>query len=535
MYLIISDVNYQKNISYYTCWGDWLKKVKSFRPDYCNITKEDIEEIIVFSPRKEDGLLSARVVNCAGYSADVTSLRIEYGEDISDSDCNCETVRKNVYKELYGKGLLNRDNNMYAPSVLFIEDIQEYSYIKRKKKQPVNETLLARLATLLKENDWSGIVNNCPQMDAIEQDIVWDDEECLRILAFAYGKLSGRSKRKETPKDKNKRIENETAFLKVNRRCLELDPYNSMHKSSLAYFLYDRYKRDYNEEDFKSAKALYEDLIETSQHSFKEKYRYANLLRTHYELPVNLYTSESYKEFWHVIEQYEFVIDSYKTLSDNEKEQQRKNYRKALYQYVVLFIKRNFNRFWNVLFENRFLGETVPDYLINNNAVEQIKKCSALIDIVTEISPKELKKDNVNDKPGYIDIQYRRAQLSMSKGYLVMLRGYNKTDYVKFFEDAADILNDTLQKAKELKGKGARFLFPNYLKLPLALCYYHINDLQKCEKIFYHAQPWMQYEQARIYLLEEDYTKAKALLEGIPDADKCKNKANSLLERIEGK
>ena len=45
----------------------------------------------------------------------------------------------------------------------------------------------------------------------------------------------------------------------------------------------------------------------------------------------------------------------------------------------------------------------------------------------------------------------------------------------------------------------------------------------------------MQYEQARIYLLEKEFAKAKSLLMEIPDADKCKNKANALLERIEGK
>ena len=533
MYLIIADTNFQQNNKYYSCWGNRLDQIKHFFPNYADVMENEIEEILVYSNRKDDGLLYARIVNCARYSADERNLRIEYGKVISDSEYHCETVRKKIYALLFGKKLLTRDEGTYAPSVLFVEDVQDYNYIKRKKKEPVNETLLAHLVDLFGKNDWIGIVKSCPNMESIEQDVIWNDEECLSKLAFALSKLASRTTRRPTEEDERRKKNNEAAFLKVINRCIQLDPYNSMHQSAFAYFLYDRYKREFDDDDFQKAKSLYESLIETSKYSFKEKYRYANLLRKHYELPENRFTSESYKEFWHVAEQYELVINSYEELSEEEKKQQKNNYRKAMYQYVGLYIEKQFGRFWNVLFNNKLFGENVPEYLIDNNAVEQIKKCSALMEKVVEISPKELTKSNVNDKPGYIDIQYRLAQLNMSKGYLIMLRGFKEPDYIKFFEEAARLLDDTLQKAKKAKKEGARFLFPDYLKVPLALCYYHINEKQKCEECFVHAKPWMQYEQACIYLFDGNNAKAEELLREIPEKDKCKNKADALLAKMD--
>lgn len=534
MYLIVADANYQQNIKYFFCSGIRLDQVKLLFPNYANITKDEIEEIIVYSHRKDDGHLYARIVNCAGYSANERNLRIEYGDVISDSEYHCETIRKKIYAMLFGKKLLTRGEGNYAPSVLFVEDIQDYNYIKRKKKEPVNESQLAHLANLFGKNDWIGIVKSCPNMETIEQDDIWNDEECLSKLAFALSKLAGRSMRKTTEDDERRKKYNESAFLKVINRCIELNPYSSMHKSAFAYFLYDRYKREYDDDDFQKAKSLYEALIETSSYSFKEKYRYANLLRAHYELPANRYASESYKEFSRVVKQYDLVIDSYEELPDEEKKQQKSNYRKALYQYVVLFIEQHFGRFGNVLFNSKMFGEKVPGYLIDMNAAEQITKCSALMEKIVEISPRELTKSNVNDKPGYIDIQYRLAQLSMSKGYLRMLRGSEKTDYINYFEEAAGLLDDTLQEARKAKKEGVRFLFPDYLKVPLAFCYFLLDEKQKCEDCFKHAKPWMQFEQARIYLFEGNNAKAEELLRGIPERDKCKNKANVLLAKIGG-
>ena len=115
-----------------------------------------------------------------------------------------------------------------------------------------------------------------------------------------------------------------------------------------------------------------------------------------------------------------------------------------------------------------------------------------------------------------------------------MLRGSEKTDYINYFEEAAGLLDDTLQEARKAKKEGVRFLFPDYLKVPLAFCYFLLDEKQKCEDCFKHAKPWMQFEQARIYLFEGNNAKAEELLRGIPERDKCKNKANVLLAKIGG-
>lgn len=533
MFILISDFYLQNNSKYFFARGEWLDRIKKYYPNYAALSVDDVEEIILYSAKRIDGGMFARTVTCAGYSADEDYLRIDYGEVLSDSDINCDSVRKNLYTVLRKKRILT--GKEFAPSAVFLDDIRDYKYIKNGgNKILVNQNLLDKLTELVGNNDWIGIVKFCPRIDRIENDAIWNDSECLGKLAFALGKLAMRSVRRPSAQDLQRKEENTAFFLKVCERCIELDPYSSMHKSTLAYFLYDRYKSDHRQEDYDRAKHLYEELIDFSAYSFKEQYRYANLLRTHYELPDNRYAPEGYKEFSRVIGQYDILIEEYEHLNEQEKNKQKNNYRKALYQYVGLQFDRQIRRYWDLYFDHCFQNGEVPDYMTNNQAAELIKKCAAYIDRVKEMSPDAPTAENINDKPGYFDICYRAAQLTMAKGFWALLRNYPPEKYLPFFADAADMLTSTLATARKLKSEGARFMFPDHIKLPLAICCFMESKMDDCTRCFERANPWMQFEQARICLLRGNAGEAINILEQIPEKDSCKRKANVLLEQING-
>ena len=164
----------------------------------------------------------ARTVTCAGYSADEDYLRIDYGEVLSDSDINCDSVRKNLYTVLRKKRILT--GKEFAPSAVFLDDIRDYKYIKNGgNKILVNQNLLDKLTELVGNNDWIGIVKFCPRIDRIENDAIWNNPECLGKLAFALGKLAMRSVRRPSAQDLQRKEENTAFFLKVCERCIELD------------------------------------------------------------------------------------------------------------------------------------------------------------------------------------------------------------------------------------------------------------------------------------------------------------------------
>ena len=531
MYILISDFNYQRNPSYFFARGEWLERIKKYYPNYADISTGDVEEILLYSSKKADAGLYAKTVRCAEYSADENYLRINYGEVLSNSEMNCDFVRKNIYTILRRKGILT--GKEFAPSVVFLDDIRDYKYVKNGgNKNLVNQNLLDKLTGLVSNNDWIGVLKCCPRANLIENDEIWNDPECLSKLAFSLSKLAMKSMKKPSAQDLQQKEENTAFFFKVCERCIELDPYSSMHKSTLAYFLYDRYKTGFRQEDFDRAKSLYEELIDTSSYSFKERYRYANLLRKHYELPNNRYSSDSFEEFSRVIRQYEIVIDSYEQLSEKEKKNQKNNYRKALYQYVGLQYDRQIGRYWDLYFYHKFRGVNVPDYMINKQAADLIKRCVFYIDSVKKMSPDVPTAETINEKPSYFDIRYRAAQLTMAKGYWLLLRNYPPEKYLPFFDEVVEMLTSALATARQLKNDGVRFKFPDHILLPLAICYYLKNKPNEYSRCFERAQPWMKFEQARICLLQGNKGDAIYILEQIPEKDLCKRKANDLLKHI---
>lgn len=535
MYLVISDYRLSMNSKDFYRRNDWLEEIRKHYPQYIDVQMDDIEEILVYSSKKDDAALFARTVECADYTADENTLRIGYGDITSDSEINCAFVKKNVYALLRRKGLLK--NGEYAPPVLYLDSIQDYKYIRNGPQKTVTaQNLLNQLAVLLEDNDWIGIVKACPRMDKIEQNEIWYDPECLSKLAFALSKLATRTKKNPSSQDIQRKKENTEFFLKVSERCIELEPFSSMHKSTLAYFLYDRYKADYNEEDFNWAKKLYEDLIETSFHNFKERYRYANLLRKHYEKPENLYQTDSYKEFNRVIAQYDQLIEEYDQLEEKVRKNQKNNYRKALYQYVNLQYDKTFSRYWDVFFDNRLYGTEIPDYLINGYAADMIKKCDDYIHIVEGLIPEKPTAENINDKPGYLDVYYRDAQLAMAKAFLLRLRNFPTERYMLYFEEAEKKLRTLLKQAGELKEQGVHFVFPHYMKPILAVCCYLEGKPEESMKCFgLKDQPWIQFEKARILLLNGETDNAIELLERIPSKDLCRRKADDLLAKLNEK
>lgn len=107
MYILISDFYFQNNPSHFYAKEDWLERIKKHYPGYLDISADDVEEILIYSSKKADGALCAKIVHCAGYSADENYLRIDYGEVPSDSEMNCDFVRKNIYAVLRKKRIIS--------------------------------------------------------------------------------------------------------------------------------------------------------------------------------------------------------------------------------------------------------------------------------------------------------------------------------------------------------------------------------------------------------------------------------------------
>lgn len=532
MYLLISDKNaLSSERTYYSVSGDWFAEVAKCFPDYSTATSDDIEEILIYSSQASDDEKHVKMAGCAAYAFGESFLRIDY-ENPQEIELTSGDVRKRRYG--YCKRYNFLSENGFSPSVIFVDDIREFKRIKSGKTQYViNENLLSQLADMVTNNDWIGIVKCFPKMDQIHNDALWNDPECLGKLTFALSKLAGRTKRNPTPEDIQRKKDNEAFFLKVSERCIELEPYRSMHKSTLAYFLYDRYKKESRQEDFDRAKELYEDLIESSQTKFKEQYRYANLLRKHYELPDNRFDAEAYKEFNKIIAEYESLLASYLELSEEEKANQKKNYIKAMYQYVGLHADRTFKRYWDVYFNREFAGIPAKEYLINGAAVLLLDDCEDKIDIVLSMIPTEVNANNINDKPSFFDAHYRKAQILQSRGFVALLTGKGQEEYFPLFCDSADIIDNLLKTAKKLSSQGIRFMFPDYLKVPQAVNYCILHKEDQIDNLFFKAKPWMMYEYGKICVLLGNPGQALEILNEIPERDLCRTKAEKLIETLE--
>lgn len=534
MYLLISDkyalIN---NRSFYSISGDWLAEVAKCFPDYSAVTADNIEEILIYSNQSGDDDKRVKLSGCAAFASGESFLRVDY-DNPQEIELTSGEVRKRRYGFCKRNNLLSE--NGFPPSVIFINDIREYKRIKSGKTQfVINENLLSQLTDMVANNDWVGILRCFPKMDQIENDALWNDPECLGKLTFALSKLAARTYKNPRPEDIQRKKDNEAYFLKVSERCIELEPYRSMHKSTLAYFLYDRYKKDSRQEDFERAKELFEDLMESSQTKFKEQYRYANLLRTHYGLPDTRYDAESYKEFGKIIAEYESLLASYQNLSEEEKAAQRKNYIKAMYQYVWLHAERTFKkRYWDAYFNREFTGIPVKEYLINDAAIRLLDDCEDKIDTVLSMIPSVVNANNINDKPSFFDAQYRKAQILQSRGFVALLTGKEPDEYLPLFCDSAGIIDNLLKTAKQLRSQGIRFMFPDYLKVPQAVNYCILHKEDQIENLFFKAKPWMMYEYGKICVLLGNHGQALDILNGIPERDLCRTKAEKLIEALEG-
>ncbi len=76
MYLVISDYRLSMNSRDFFCRDDWLREIKNSFPQYVDVQAEDIDEILVYSSKRDDGALLAKTVMCADYTADEEYLRI---------------------------------------------------------------------------------------------------------------------------------------------------------------------------------------------------------------------------------------------------------------------------------------------------------------------------------------------------------------------------------------------------------------------------------------------------------------------------
>lgn len=532
MFILISDhYAFESKRQFFSCPSNWLDDVKTAFPDYIDIDVNDIDEVLVYSSWKADDDYCIRIAGCTGYTADGHSLRIDYGE-LQECEETSGKVRKRIYQYYKNTGKLQEKS--FPPAVIFADDIKDYKYIKCSTSGTViNENTLQRLTDLMVKNDWIGIVRCFPKINEIENSDYWKDPQCLAKLSYALNKLATRGLTKPTQEDLRRQQENEACFFKVIERCIEIEPFSSMHKSTLAYYIYDRYKKEYRPEDFDRAKDLYENLIVSSSDKFKEQYRYTNLLRKHYELPANRYVSDSYKEFDNIISLYSELIESYEKLSDEKKKANKNNYVKGLYQYVSLFCDEKFKRYWDIYFNIAELNDSCPAYMVDKERILLLDRCSDYLEKIVALTPVKPDLNNIKGKPNYFDIQYRVALIEQYRGFVPVLRGNVKDEYLPFFEKSREIIDELLIEAETLKKQGARFLYPNFVKMPQSINLFFLGEIDKCKRCFDRTQPWMEYQKGQMLALFKRYADAISALKEIPPKELCYNKAQKLIESLE--
>ena len=166
--------------------------------------------------------------------------------------------------------------------------------------------------------------------------------------------------------------------------------------------------------------------------------------------------------------------------------------------------------------------------------MDEIVKVEKYLSIIsTEKNFDNLSQIDLQDKPNYLEVQYRFAQIEQSKGIVYVMKRKEKSEYVRFFEKSNEYIEKLFVLAKRKKQANERFNYPHYAKLPKAINLYFLGQLEQCHQCFYNAREYMIYEQGCIYALCQDFASAERVLQTIPENNTCYKKAQKLIQRIQ--
>ena len=522
MYIILSDRDIindgKRNYTYAT--GTYYESIAAAFSDIENIKEEDINQILLFSLSKNDNTKKAKSAECSKIEHLSDGIRI-YLKSIKTEDITCEEVRRHLYGHSIKRGITKQKEQLLT--LYIVSDINEYNYIKGQKVESKFQSLMEKAIEYQKCNKWDEIIALFPTNNEIENTDYWEEVECLNVLSFALSMSLGRKYD----------VRNEKYFLKLIERCLELEPNHRQTLSTKAYFYYNRYCNSKNKkiDDYKIAREI---LFELKETSYKEKYRYIKLQEAYYEnnaFKGNISIEEWSSKVNEVIDGYKGLTkEDYDALKEDDKKKFKNYYIKALYGLAAFSIDELFN-YWDIYFNWKVGKKEIKQIMISSKYDEKISDIESTLQQLTEYCDiNNPTIDLINEKPSYFDIQYRMAQIYQIRGIFEGLRG-NKEHCYDYFRKSNEIIEKLFEVATKYRNnENAKFSYPNHTKKIQAINYYYLGDNEKCHNCFYRAKVYMQYEEARLYVLQKEVDKAIQILQMIPSNDKCFNKSQRLLE-----
>ena len=524
MYLVIFDkftIN-DESRNFYFCSNDYFAPLKEKFPNLINITNEDIDEILIYSKAKDDLCKKVKISKCSKIEISETSIRIHYS-NIEELECTCESVKKKLYGYSIKNHILSDKNDVM--NVVLLEDINEYVRIKGERKENEQLNLLAQIEQLKMENKWKLIIDLFPNKDNIQESIYWSNYSCLSELAFALAM--------HCKLNYNRYFEN--YFLLLIERCKEIYPSSNSIKSLEAYYFYDKYTNRKLTENFFKAEELYKSILENDKTNYKELYRYTKLRQTHFE---SVQWKGDFGDQWinkakEIINDYRWLIENFESLDEEKQKAFRKYYIKSIFGYCAFCIDMFLN-YWEHYFNHKTFAVEIKQYILSERRKLEIINISNLLSkLHTFCGFENVSIDHIKEKPNYFDIMYRIAQINQITGIYNILTGQDKKIYEPYFAESNKIISNILKVANTYsQNSNVKFNYPHYVKLPKAINHYFLKETEECHRCFYKSKIYMQFEEARIYILEGDKEKATKILSAIPDTDKCYNKSQKLLGKL---
>ena len=505
--------------------GCYYSMYENFLESYGDreFTHADIDEILIYSSRKDDAKINAKVAKCNSISIGEFGITF-YISELVDIESTCDEVRKKIYGYAKRKNVLNENNGMNLCYI--IDDENDYSYIKGEKKQSLYFSKRLEIEHYKQNNDWDGIIKVFGERKDLPYTEYWDSYILLSNLCFALGKKISKQKAYHNDLD--------DYFNMIVKRCLELDSENSMIKSTQAYYFYDKYIHFKKENDFVVANELYLSLINNSTEWYKEFYRYTNLRETNLEnTSFSMDLKEKNSKYLDVKKDYKNLIDSFGGLIDDQKKRYKRLYEKSLYSYCAIEIDILMD-YWKMYFDNQIFNKPYWTFMLENKKLEDINQVeNYLNDFIKEAELGLATIDNIQNNPGYFHAYYRLAQIKQIKGIVCVMK--NKNEKAKpFFEESNGLIEKSFKVANEYRENPKnKFNYPNYMRTVRAINYHFLGDFEKTHYSYGNKiKPYQMFEKAQLYLLENKVEEAIKILNEIPQNDNCYNKGIRLLNCI---
>ena len=508
--------------TYYFCGGEHYRYIKKIFPNIEKLNTQNTEEIIIYSGSEENKNKKAKCVKINNIDIKNDSIRIDY-KDAIELDVDCATIKKRTYATILRKGIIR--SNDKTPFILLL-DINDFNLIKNGKYEI--SSFLTELLKLVAQNEWEKIINSFDDLDHIENSEYWLDESILSPLEFSLARVTNSDYKFINEVKKKKYLE---YFFKINNRCMELEPNNYKHQSLLAFYYYNLviYDKHINKDAFNKAEELYKNLIVHSEHPFKERYRYVKLQHEKFKKTIVTDPIEFYKTKDCLINGYKQVIESYNSLTENDKIKEKINYCKCMFNFCILALdKLNlWNEFVNVYVYKKELNK----YCFSKDKIDLIVEIEKYLEKIIEIQ-KYKENEIIDSKPEYMFVMYRMAELSQIKGLVYILKDNNREKAASYFSESNSYIQQVLKFYYKQKVANR---YPFYINPVKAINHYFLNELDEIDKCFNKPKTYMYYVWGVINYLLGKKENALKIISYIEPKDKANyGNAQRLKELING-